>query len=99
MLDSRSPADVVPLPLWRDLLQQAVLLRPERLAPGLEIGAMIQPRHVGMLGYLILTCRTLGEAMLAYQRYETLFYGASMVRLLYPSDAADQTTRADEHVY
>ncbi|EDX89115.1 AraC family transcriptional regulator [Alcanivorax sp. DG881] len=86
VLDSRSPADVVPLPLWRDLLQQAVLLRPERLAPGLEIGAMIQPRHVGMLGYLILTCRTLGEAMLAYQRYETLFYGQDMVEVVGQDD-------------
>jgi AraC-like DNA-binding protein len=59
VLDSRSAADVVPLTLWRSLLQQAIALRPERLAPGLEIGALIQPRHVGMLGYLILTCRTL----------------------------------------
>lgn len=43
---------------------------------------MVQPRHVGMLGYLILTCRTLGEAMQAYQRYETLFYGQDMVEVL-----------------
>ena len=90
VLDSRSPADLVPLPLWRDLLQQAVALRPERLAPGLEIGALIQPRHVGMLGYLILTCRTLGEAMLAYQRYETLFYGQAMLSALPGSDSFDR---------
>jgi len=82
VLDSRSPADLVPLPLWRDLLQQAVALRPDRVAAGLSIGAMVQPRHVGMLGYLILTCRTLGEAMQAYQRYETLFYGRDMVEVL-----------------
>ncbi|MBL4570694.1 MAG: AraC family transcriptional regulator ligand-binding domain-containing protein [Alcanivorax sp.] len=82
VLDSRSPADLVPLPLWRDLLLQAVSLRPDRVAPGLSIGAMVQPRHVGMLGYLILTCRTLGEAMQAYQRYETLFYGRDMVEVL-----------------
>lgn len=82
VLDSRSPADLVPLPLWRDLLQQAVSLRPDQVAPGLAIGAMVQPRHVGMLGYLILTCRTLGEAMQAYQRYETLFYGRDMVEVL-----------------
>jgi AraC-like DNA-binding protein len=82
ILDSRSPTDVVPLALWRNLLQQAVALRPERLAPGLEIGSMIQPRHIGTLGYLTLTCRTLGEAMLAYQRYESLFYGQDMVEVL-----------------
>jgi AraC-like DNA-binding protein len=82
VLDSRSAADIVPLTLWRSLLQQAIALRPERLAPGLEIGALIQPRHVGMLGYLILTCRTLGEAMLAYQRYESLFYGQNIVEIV-----------------
>jgi AraC-like DNA-binding protein len=59
-----------------------VSLRPDQVAPGLAIGAMVQPRHVGMLGYLILTCRTLGEAMQAYQRYETLFYGRDMVEVL-----------------
>ena len=39
-----------------------------------------------MLGYLILTCRTLGEAMLAYQRYETLFYGQDMVEVVGEGD-------------
>lgn len=86
ILDSRTPADVVPLTLWRSLLRQAIALRPERLAPGLEIGALIQPRHVGMLGYLILTCRTLGEAMLAYQRYESLFYGQDIVEVVQSGD-------------
>ena len=81
LLDSRSSADVVPIPLWQDMLAQAVALRPGRPAPGLAIGARIQPRHVGVLGYLLLTCRTLGEAMLAYQRYESLFYGQNLVEV------------------
>lgn len=82
VLDSRSPADVVPLPLWNALLEKAVALRPESVAPVLDIGARVQPRHVGVLGYLILTCRTLGEAMLAYQRYESLFYGREVVEVV-----------------
>ncbi len=98
VLDSRSPADLVPLTLWRDLLQQAVALRPERVAPGLSIGAMVQPRHVGMLGYLILTCRTLGEAMLAYQRYETLFYGQDMVEVLGQGDQMQVRWSGDDSV-
>ncbi|MCG8392191.1 MAG: AraC family transcriptional regulator [Pseudomonadales bacterium] len=91
VLDSRSPADVVPLSLWQDLLRRAVALRPERVAPGLAIGARVQPRHVGVLGYLILTCRTLGEAMLAYQRYESLFYGQNLVEVL--ADGAHMQVR------
>ncbi|MDX1802468.1 MAG: AraC family transcriptional regulator ligand-binding domain-containing protein [Alcanivorax sp.] len=80
-LDSRGPADIVPLPLWRELLARAVALRPRQLAPALAIGALVQPRHVGVLGYLTLTCQTLGEAMLAYQRYESLFYGRDLVEV------------------
>lgn len=82
LLDSRSPGDVVPLPLWNELLAGAVALRPDAVAPALAIGARVQPRHVGVLGYLILTCRTLGEAMLAYQRYESLFYGHELVEVV-----------------
>lgn len=79
VLDSRGAADIVPLSLWQELLAKAVRLRPNQLAPGLEIGAGVQPRHVGVLGYLILTCQTLGDAMAAYQRYEELFYGRNLV--------------------
>ncbi len=81
ILDSRGPADIVDLPLWRQLLERAVALRPGLPAPGLAIGALVQPRHVGVLGYLTLTCQTLGEVMLAYQRYESLFYGRDLVEV------------------
>ena len=86
VLDSRGPADIVPLPLWRQLLARAVALRPRQRAPGLAIGALVQPRHVGVLGYLTLTCQTLGEAMQAYQRYESLFYGRDLVEVLGEGD-------------
>ncbi|PTY38253.1 AraC family transcriptional regulator [Saccharospirillum sp. MSK14-1] len=82
VLDSRGPADIVALPLWRELLASAVALRPQQPAPGLAIGGLVQPRHLGVLGYLTLTCQTLGEAMLAYQRYESLFYGQDLVEVL-----------------
>lgn len=81
LLDSRGPADIVALPLWRELLERAVALRPGSPAPGLAVGALVQPRHVGVLGYLTLTCQTLGEVMLAYQRYESLFYGRDLVEV------------------
>ncbi|EKF73829.1 transcriptional regulator [Alcanivorax hongdengensis A-11-3] len=86
LLDSRGPADIVPLDLWREWLHRAVALRPRQRVPGLAIGALVQPRHVGVLGYLTLTCQTLGEAMQAYQRYESLFYGRDMVEVLGEGD-------------
>lgn len=76
-----APDDIVPIPAWRELLAQAVALRPSRRAVGLAIGALVQPRHVGVLGYLVLASNTLGEAMLAYQRYERLFYGADLAEV------------------
>ena len=76
-----SPDDVVPLSVWRDLLDQAVALRPDLVAAGLSIGAGVMPQHLGVLGYLVLASDTLGEAMHAYQRYERLFYGVDLAEL------------------
>lgn len=78
LLMSRAPDDIVPVAVWSELLSQAVALRPAVVAPGLAIGALVQPRHIGVLGYLVLASRNLGEAMRAYQRYERLFYGVDI---------------------
>lgn len=97
VLGSRRPADSVPLPLWSDMLEQALQLRPELPAQALAVGAMVEPRHLGVLGYLILACDTLGEALQVYRRYERLFYGvnlaqvqldAGQVRLSWPASAS-----------
>jgi AraC-like DNA-binding protein len=76
-----APDDVVPVPVWVDLLARAVALRPDRLTPGLEIGSGVQAHHVGVLGYLVLASATLADAMLAYQRYERLFYGVDIAEV------------------
>lgn len=73
--------DVVPLQVWRELLERATALRPQLPAPGLTIGAMVQPRHVGVMGYVVLASSNLGEALVAYQRYERLFYGADLAEV------------------
>ena len=84
ILDSRGPADIVALPLWRELLERAVALRPGLPAPGLAIGALVQPRHVGVLGYLTLTCQTLGEVrhQLPVQLVELRLEGVPLLREL-----------------
>lgn len=81
--------DSVPVPVWRDLLSRALALVPGRLAPELGVGACVLPGHVGVLGYLVLASDTLGEAMQAYQRYETLFYGASLAEIEVIGDQAE----------
>lgn len=81
--------DNVPVPVWRDMLAQGLALVPDRVAPELGVGACVLPGHVGVLGYLVLASDTLGEAMLAYQRYETLFYGASLAEIEVVGDQAE----------
>ncbi|GGD07899.1 AraC family transcriptional regulator [Halopseudomonas salina] len=97
LIGIRRPADTVPLALWTELLEQVLQMRPELTAPALAVGALVEPRHLGVLGYLILSSATLGEAMQAYRRYERLFYGANLatvevdrlhVRLCWPASAS-----------
>lgn len=80
-LDSLKSTDLVAVRRWQALLEEAIALRPLAKAPALAIGAGVKPRHVGLLGYLVLSCRSLGEALLAYQRYESLFYGRNLVEV------------------
>ena len=61
--------DAVPLPVWRDALAQAAALRPGELALGLQIGAGVQPRHLGVLGYLVAPQTTV-EAQSTALRHE-----------------------------
>jgi len=84
-----SSQDNVPVGIWRRMLAEALELVPDRAAPELEVGACVTPSHVGVLGYLVLATDTLGEAMLAYQRYESLFYGTSLVQISITEDEAE----------
>lgn len=84
-----APEDAVPMAVWQDLLARAVALRPQQPAPVLAMGALVQPRHVGVLGYLVVASNTLGEAMLAYQRYERLFYGVALADIHIEADQAE----------
>lgn len=90
-----APDDVVPVPIWRDLLERATALRPKLAAPGLAIGALVQPRHVGVMGYIVLASNNLGEAMLAYQRYERLFYGVDLAQVAMEGEDVEIRWRGD----
>ena len=80
VLMSYGPTDIVPIERWQQLLAEAFALRPDHPHASLEVATLITPQHVGVLGYLVMACDNLAQAMLTYQRYETLFYGAPLAR-------------------
>ncbi|HNJ85490.1 MAG TPA: AraC family transcriptional regulator [Agitococcus sp.] len=63
----------IPLHLWADLLER-ISVAVNDTALGLAIGKRIAPRHVGVLGYLVLSCQNLGEALNRFARYQRLVY-------------------------
>ncbi len=81
---------VVPMHIWQNMLDQAVHLHVEGSGQvALLIGACVQPRHIGVLGYLVLACSNLADAMLAYQRYERLFYGHNLAEIQMTADEVE----------
>lgn len=69
-----------PIQHWVALLERAQS-RLGRPALGLSIGALIAPRHFGVLGYVTQHCATLGEALLRLRDLERLVYEVSPGRL------------------
>ena len=41
---------------------------------GIKLGLSVKPSHCGVLGYLSLNCEYLGEALLHFERYQSLLY-------------------------
>lgn len=75
------PADSrMPLSEWIALLDMIAAADP-RPALGLAIGQCIQPRHAGVMGYLGLSCDTVGEALLRFERYHRLVYDGNPIQL------------------
>ena len=80
-LNAHAVDDAVAMIAWARMLDEAAALRPDHPALGLDIGAGVAARHVGALGYLVMACDTLSDAMAAYQRYERLFYGTGIAEV------------------
>ncbi len=69
----------LPLPRWRDWLErtQAAVPRP---ALGLAVGRLITPAHLGVLGYMVLHCAHLAQALTRMERYHRLIYDVNPAR-------------------
>ena len=63
----------ISLQLWSGLLEK-IAIESNDPTLGLAIGKRIAPRHVGVLGYLVLSCQTLGQALQRFARYQRLVY-------------------------
>jgi AraC-like DNA-binding protein len=75
-LDER---EQLPLAHWRDWLErtQAAVSRP---ALGLAVGRLITPAHLGVLGYMVLHCAHLAQALARMERYHRLVYDVNPAR-------------------
>lgn len=70
----------VTIPAWRHMLE---LAEREVGGPafGLRVGRCIGPRHFGLVGYLVLACASLGEALARAERYAALVYDVNPMQL------------------
>lgn len=59
--------------IWRELLTH-LDQQLQRPALGLEIAALVEPKHLGILAYLVLSCETLADALRRYHDYHRLVY-------------------------
>lgn len=75
------PTDNVPINDWAQMLEAAFALRPQDQAASLALARLVTLQHTGVLGYLAAACDNLGQALLSYQRFERLFYGASVAQI------------------
>ncbi|MGB1907331.1 MAG: AraC family transcriptional regulator ligand-binding domain-containing protein, partial [Spongiibacter sp.] len=58
---------------WSQLLQCAARQLDDPLL-GLHLGQSISPRHLGIMGYVILACGNLGAALERLEHYQRLIY-------------------------
>lgn len=71
LLQAVQGAIVMPVQAWRELLRQIAqqLGQPDL---GLRLGRSARLAHLGLLGYVLQSCGTLGAALERIQRYERL---------------------------
>nr|WP_295078012.1 AraC family transcriptional regulator [uncultured Roseateles sp.] len=66
---------------WGALLAKAAQRLKDPLL-GLHLGSTITPRHLGMLGYVLLACGDLGAALARFEQYQRLLYDVNPLRLI-----------------
>ncbi|MDX1695675.1 MAG: AraC family transcriptional regulator ligand-binding domain-containing protein, partial [Ketobacteraceae bacterium] len=70
----------MPMADWWDMLEKIQAICPQP-ALGVRIGACVQPQDSGVMGYMVMYCKTVGEALLHFQRYQQLIHNYSQVEI------------------
>lgn len=65
---------------WRQLLGRAASLAPGQPV-GIQIGAEVEIKHVGVLGYLVLNSETVADGLETYLLCERHFYSVNFAQL------------------
>ena len=67
--------------VWRELLDEIAL---QNTSPtlSLEIAAYIQPKHLGVMAYIAMSCDTLAEALARYHHFYRLIYDGSHLEIV-----------------
>lgn len=70
----------MPMEDWWGILEQiqSVMQQP---ALGVKIGASVQPQDSGVMGYMVMYCNTVAEALMHFQRYQGLIHNYSDVEI------------------
>lgn len=79
-LTTFKPASRMTFRQWWGFLEQIQELYPNHLM-GMELGKAIKPAHVGVLGYLTLSCQNVAEALQRFQRYQALLHDGDHAQL------------------
>ncbi len=68
-----------PVARWRTLLERAAAALDDPLL-GLKLGRSITPAHLGVIGYVLLACGSLGAALQRLEQYQRLVYDVNPMR-------------------
>ena len=68
-----------PVARWRQLLERAARKLDDPLL-GLRLGRAITPAHLGVMGYVLLACGSLGAALERLRQYQRLVYDVNPMR-------------------
>lgn len=69
-----------PVADWKLMLQTAAASLNDPML-GLHLGQTISPKHLGVLGYVLLSCGTLGAALQRLQQYHQLIYDVNPMEM------------------
>lgn len=82
------PDATVDIPQAEAFLAEAVAMTGHELA-ALDIGRMIERRHLGAIGHMLAGAETLEQMLTGYVYYESLFYGESIANIRRSDDGLE----------